>query len=517
MKYLVIFSLLCTATIVAKAQDTKLHVLVFSKTAKFRHKSIPKGVETFASLAIKYNWSVDYSEDSGKFDSTLFAYDVLVFLNTTGDILNDKQQMVMQEFFARGKGFVGIHAASDTEHEWPWYIEMVGAEFESHPKIQNASLTMSDNYTPFFGKEAKARKTTDEWYNFKKPVCAHANVLSSVDESSYEGGKMNGNHPITWFHHYEGGRVFFTGLGHTNEQFDDEKFLDELSKGVMWAGSQINDPKPSSKVPSNLLTSNLNDNWDVFIGVPHGTIKDLPGVDPSSNGKIGEPLGLNNDPKQVFKIEMMGKEPVLHISGEIFGALTSKLEYENYHFKAQFKWGEKIWEPRLDKPKDNGILYHGVNASRTFWNVWRQAQEFQVQIHDMGDYYALGGVKASIALDHLNGSKELYYNKKGPKTEIMSNVKAPNNMAKRGFDNEKKEGEWNTLELYCVGDKSVHVVNGKVVMFLEDLQQKTKNGKWIPSTKGLIQIQSEAAEAYYKNIQIQSISSFPKSILKQIK
>ncbi len=498
------------------AQVNDLKILVCSKTEGFRHKSILKGIETFKKLANKNNWDIDFSEDAAKFDGALFKYDVLVFLNTTGDILNDSQQDVLKAYFARGKGFVGIHAASDTEMDWPWYNAMIGAVFSKHPKIQKAVLNTSENYKAFFGKDYKTRQTEDEWYNFKEPVKPYVNVLTYLDEKSYTGGEMQGNHPITWFHHFDGGRVFYTGLGHRDEQYDDETFLNQLTAAIKWAGGLINDPAPSKKKFTNLLTDDLKDNWAVFIGAPHASVKDLPNVDPKSNGKNAEPLGLNNDPKKVFKLEKQGDETVLHISGEIYGALTSKLEYQNYHLKVQFKWGNRIWEPRLKDPKDNGILYHAIGSYRSFWNVWMQSHEFQVQRHDIGDYYALAGVKATIPLVVSQDGKEMGYQKGATVADIRSGGKAPYNHAKRGFDNEKPEGEWNTLELYCLGNQSIHVVNGKVVMVLNNLMQQTKDGDWKPIGKGLIQIQSEAAEAYYKNIQIESINKLPREIQEQL-
>ncbi|WP_418262579.1 ThuA domain-containing protein [Flavobacterium faecale] len=498
------------------AKNNILKVFVFSKTQAFRHKSIPKGIETLKTLGAQNKWEMKFSEDSNDFNESIYQYDVLIFLNTSGDLFNNEQKKTFQNYIAQGKGFVGLHAATDTEKSWPWYGNMVGAVFNEHPKIQKATLVTSPSYAPFMVNDYKTRETTDEWYNFKEPVKSYVTVLTYLDEASYTGGKMNKNHPITWFHHYDGGRIFYTGLGHREEQYDDAMFLKELQNGILWAGGKINDPAPSTKKPNKLLTDNLNDNWAVFIGCPHGTVQNLANVDPTSNGKTGEPLGLNNDPKEVFKMEKEGNETILHISGEIYGALTSKLEYENYHLKLQFKWGDKIWEPRLKLPKDNGILYHANGPYRTFWNVWMQSHEFQVQIHDMGDYYALGGVEATIPLTPVNDGKLLGYQKNAPKQEIMSGKKTPFNMAKRGFDNEKPEGEWNTLEVYCLGDKSIHVVNGKVVMALENLKRITPDKQEVAATKGLIQIQSEAAEAFYKNIEIKTIRSFPKSIRKQL-
>lgn len=268
---------------------------------------------------------------------------------------------------------------------------------------------------------------------------------------------------------------------------------------------------------TNLLSENHADYWDVFIGVPHGTVTGLDNIDPKSDGKKGVPLGLNNDPKNVFTIKQMDSETVLSISGEIYGALTSKNEYENYHLKLEFKWGDKKWEPRLNRERDNGILYHCVGNHGAFWNVWMQSQEFQVQQGDMGDYYALAKTAIDIPSSKKEGEREFNY-VKGADTNHFSSAEA-NFQAhcNKGFDNENPHGEWNTLELISVGATSLHVVNGKVVMALYYSEfLNGSNNTMAPLTKGKIQIQSEGAEAFYKDIQVRSITEIPKEYRKQL-
>ncbi|MFY0650553.1 MAG: DUF1080 domain-containing protein [Cyclobacteriaceae bacterium] len=266
----------------------------------------------------------------------------------------------------------------------------------------------------------------------------------------------------------------------------------------------------------SLLNEDHSKHWEVFIGVPHGTVKGLPGIDPASDGKKGEPLGVNNDPKSVFSFEDDGSEVVLHISGEIYGALSSKAEYENYHLKLQFKWGEKKWEPRLDRERDNGILYHCVGPHGAFWNVWMQSQEFQVQQGDMGDYYSLA--KTEIEIPAVAGEliNDFDYKKGAEKKRFSSIDPSVYGHCDKGSDNEKPHGEWNTLELICIGGSSLHVVNGKVVMALYNSQYLDPNDNIVPLTKGKIQLQSEGAEAFYKNIQIRSIKKIPQEYKDQL-
>lgn len=267
---------------------------------------------------------------------------------------------------------------------------------------------------------------------------------------------------------------------------------------------------------TSMLRMDYQQDWELFLGVPHGSVKDLEGVDPSSDGKKGEPLGLNNDPKQVFTMKKINGEPVLHISGEIFGALSSHKEYENYHLKLQFKWGTKKWPPRLNREKDSGILYHCLPPHGRFWNVWMQSQEFQVQEGDVGDFYALSTTQMEIPSSKPAEEKEFSYQKGAPYHLFSNANKSVPIHCNKGLDNEKPAGEWNTLELICFGDQSIHIVNGKVVMALFNSKVADQDGTIRPLTKGKIQIQSEAAEIFYKGIEIKQINSIPTKFINQI-
>lgn len=503
----------------ASAQNNSIDVLVFSKTQAFRHKSIPSGIDFLSEMGNKNNWKMHFSEDSNDFTKTnLSQFDVLVFLNTSGNIFSEGQKEALKNYFARGKGFVGIHAASDTEKEWDWFTEMIGATFKDHPKVQSATLHVnSESNHPAINGFNKQEVFTDEWYNFIEPVGKHVTVLASLDEKSYEGKKMNSDkHPISWHHIYNGSRVFYSGLGHTNEIYKDARYYKHIEGGILWA-SGIKEEQSLSKKWTNLLDDNPYGNWDVFMGVPHATVKDLDGVDPKSDGKNAKPLGLNNDPKKVFNFETIDGEQVLHISGEIYGALTSKKEYQNYHLKLQFKWGEKVWEPRLLRERDNGILYHCLGEHGKFWNVWMQSQEFQVQEGDMGDYYALAGTIIDIPSNKEDGEKEFDYLKEGQLNKFSSVEKEFPVHCNKGFDNEKPHGEWNTLELICYEGTSLHIVNGKVVMALFNSRFKDLDNNVVPLHKGRIQIQSEGAEAFYKNIKIKSIDKIPSKFNTYVK
>ncbi|NJB81614.1 ThuA domain-containing protein [Wenyingzhuangia aestuarii] len=490
----------------------KTSILVFTKTAGFRHKSIEAGKAAVKKLAEKNDWDVVCSEDANLFnDKDLSKFDVLFFLNTTGDILNEAQQNAMKSFFAKGKGFVGTHAATDTEKDWEWYVEMLGATFKSHPKQQKATLHIHKEH----GHKAVAHLNDkeeffDEWYNFKDPVAKHVNVLATLDESTYSGKQMGIEHPITWYHHYDGSRVFYTGLGHTEAAYADERVVKQLEAGIEWAAKTTSVNTLTSKW-KNLLEGDPSQNWDIYMGVPHSSVKGLPNVDPNSNGMKGEPLGLNNDPKKVFNFIKEKKEKnTVHITGEIYGALTSKQEYENYHLKLKVKWGTQKWNPRTKAKRDSGLLYHCEGPFRQFWNVWMRCQELQVQETDMGDYYALGGATSDVPVKKVkvDGKTKKVYALDGDLQE---------GSAKRSFDNEKDNGKWNTIELITYNGTSLHIVNGKVVMALFNSRHNVAGKGMQPLTRGRIQIQSEGAEVYYKDIKIKSVDGIPSKYKKYLK
>lgn len=211
-------------------------VLVFSLTKGFRHDSIDEGIKALKNLGLTNNFEINATEDVSAFDeSNLKKYALVVFLNPTGsDLFNDEQKNALKKYINNGGGFVGIHAATDCNYEWEWYGKMVGGYFASHPKIQTAKL---DVVMPKH-KIVKGLPNTwmhkDEWYNFKSFNKA-VNVLVKVDETSYSGGKMNNDHPVSWYHEYDGGKVFYTALGHTKECYTDPNFLMHLLAGIKWA------------------------------------------------------------------------------------------------------------------------------------------------------------------------------------------------------------------------------------------------------------------------------------------
>ena len=217
----------------------------------------------------------------------------------------------------------------------------------------------------------------------------------------------------------------------------------------------------------------------------------------------GKPYGLNSDSKGVFSVVQMDGRPAIRISGEVYGALTTRAEYENYHLRFEFKWGDKRWPPREQAVRDSGCCYHGVGPHGASYGFWLRSFEFQIQEGDCGDFYSLAGVIVDVeAVGHDASKGELLYKKGAPR--VTGHTKRIVKYA----DHEKPRGEWNTLELYCAGQTSVHVVNGKVNMVLNGLRHRV-DGLEVPLTKGRIQFQSEAAEVFYRNIALRRIREIP--------
>ncbi|WP_204040478.1 ThuA domain-containing protein [Acrocarpospora phusangensis] len=214
-------------------------VLVFSKTAAFRHSSIPNGITAIQQLGAANGFTVVATEDAAAFTTANLAqYQAVIWLSTTGDVLNATQQTAFQSYIAAGGGYVGVHAAADTEYGWAWYGGLVGAYFQSHPATQQATIKVEDRANPSTAHLAPTWTRTDEWYNYAANPRSAVRVLASLNESSYSGGSM-GDHPITWCHDYQGGRSWYTGLGHTEESYADANFRAMLLGGIRVAARAV--------------------------------------------------------------------------------------------------------------------------------------------------------------------------------------------------------------------------------------------------------------------------------------
>lgn len=241
--------------------------------------------------------------------------------------------------------------------------------------------------------------------------------------------------------------------------------------------------------------------WDTYIG---------PDLD--SNGKFitGIPVGLNKDPRHVFSIVKDHGENIIRISGENWGAITTQHEFANYHLQLKFKWGSLTWGSKKGKKRDGGLLYHAVGKDGADYGAWMRSQEFQIEETNCGDYWGVAGGTQDIPVVK-NSDSQYVYNPAGTLYTFNEKSKTGRHCIKMP-DAEKPSGEWNIIDLYCYGDTSVHVVNGKVVMVLYHSGQ-LENGSIIPLTKGKLQLQSEGAEMFYKDIKIQTIDKMPEGLI----
>ena len=247
--------------------------------------------------------------------------------------------------------------------------------------------------------------------------------------------------------------------------------------------------------------TNLN-GWDIYIGPP---------LDDAGKKLSETPVGLNHDPKHVFTITDQDGEKVIRVSGESWGGISTIKEYADFHLHLQFKWGTLTWGQKKKKKRDSGLLYFATGEHGADYGAWMRSQEFQIEEGNTGDYWGVAGGMQDIP-EVMNSDSEYVYNPAGQLLTFSAESKVGRHCKKQG-DAENATGKWNSVDLYCHGDTSVHVVNGKVMMVLYHSSQ-LENGQAIPLVKGKIQIQSEGAEVYYKKIMIQPLKEIPEELLK---
>jgi hypothetical protein len=245
------------------------------------------------------------------------------------------------------------------------------------------------------------------------------------------------------------------------------------------------------------------DGWETFLGRPHRS-SDVPGTR-DAKGEYVDSIGVGRDPKGVFSIVSLDGGPAIRITGEIYGALTTAEEFGDYHLRFDFKWGSRKWPQRGELPRDTGCCYHAVGPHGASYGYWMQSCEFQIMEGDCGDFYGLAGVTVDVdgvLSDPSNPKSEaLYRPGSGPIRDHTRRI------VKRA-DYEKPHGDWNTLELYCAGQQSLHVVNGQPVMKLSRIRQRSADRE-TPLQRGRIQLQSEGCEVYFRNLSIKPIDALP--------
>ncbi len=226
------------------AATPPLRVLVFTATTGFRHDSIPAAQTALRALDPTL-FALEFSEDPKQLTRALSHSDVVAFVLTSGDLLNEAEQDELEAFVRAGGGFVGVHSASDSEYDWPFYAELIGAHFASHPEIQPARVLREAASHPSVRFLPEVWQRTDEWYNFRRNPRPDVEVLLRLDEASYQGGSHGSDHPIAWCRTLDGGRALYTALGHTEESWSDPLFARHVSEALLWAGQRL----PSSGLP----------------------------------------------------------------------------------------------------------------------------------------------------------------------------------------------------------------------------------------------------------------------------
>ena len=262
----------------AAAHPDGEHVLVFSKTAGFRHDSIPDGIAAIQALGAANEFTVEATEDAGAFtDANLDRFDAVVWLSTTGDVLDADQQAAFERFVQDGGGYAGVHAAADTEYSWPWYGDLVGAYFKSHPATQQATVVVEDHDHPSTAHLPDRWTRTDEWYSYRSNPRSAVHVLAALDETSYTPTDPAGDHPIAWCHPQGGGRSWYTGMGHTKESYADPAFRQHLLGGIRYAAGAVSaDCSPGTTTPNEPPTDADFDQITLALG----------------EEKTGEPIAL---------------------------------------------------------------------------------------------------------------------------------------------------------------------------------------------------------------------------------
>ena len=295
-------------------------MLVFSKTGGFHHESIPVGIKAIQALGLTNGFSVDTTTDAAKFvEDSLKKYAALVFLNSTGELLTGNQEIALERYMQAGGGFVGIHAATDAEYDWSWYVSMIGASFKGHPAQQEATLVINDKTHPSTNTLPATWSRKDEWYNFKN-ISKDIKVLMSIDEKSYQGGEHGANHPMAWYHSFDGGRVFYTELGHTNESYTEPLFLQHILGGIKYAmGDNTADykkvhsefaPDESHFKKTDLVTGNFFEPTEISV---------LPNLDVLVVQRRGEIYLYKNDAKKLKQagfLNVYWKTDAPHVNSE---------------------------------------------------------------------------------------------------------------------------------------------------------------------------------------------------------
>ena len=250
--------------------------------------------------------------------------------------------------------------------------------------------------------------------------------------------------------------------------------------------------------------------WETYIGVPNSEIE-VEGLAQDSTGAYTEPIGFNKDPLTIFTVVTEDGEPAVRASGQVNGSFATTREFENYHYRMQVKWGTKKWLAD-DRPRNSGLLYHGTGEYGKGLGVWKMSHECQVMETMFGDSYRMRDTYCNITASKPDGSDRFVYDPNGPSLKVGGGKEA-GKIVSKSIMAEKPHGEWNTVEIICFGDKSLHIINGQVNMINTNSHLEV-DGQVIPLTKGNIQLQSEGSEVFFRNMEIREIEEIQEEYVK---
>jgi hypothetical protein len=246
--------------------------------------------------------------------------------------------------------------------------------------------------------------------------------------------------------------------------------------------------------------------WERYLGIPPDSVQ-VPGAGRDAKGNYTTPLGINHDPLHSFSIVELDGAPAIRLSGAIGGGVATLESFGNYHLKFQFKWGERRKDKRADQPRNSGFLYHAFGQDGEVQDRWMNSHQFQIQERRTGEYIAMGDAAADIHARRID-DKHYVYDPAGDPVTFGNNTSAGPTCGRMGGEYEKPAGAWNTLELICVGDECIQVVNGHVTLRVAASRQ-VSGRTFVPLTKGRLELQMEGWEIYFRDIEIRPIKEIP--------
>ena len=380
-----------TTTTVAAAPVPAVpkRILIFSKTKGFKHASIPAGIAAIQKLGRENNFWVDTTKNGAYFnDDSLKHYQAVIWLSTTGNVLNQVQQAAFERYIQAGGGYMGIHAAADTEYDWPWYNKLVGGYFASHPSqsnIRKATVDVLDKNHPSTAHLPDHWERTDEWYNYRS-LYTDLHVLANLDENTYDGGINGSNHPIAWYHEFDGGRAYYTGGGHTDESYTEPLFVQHLLGALSWtmgSGKPLDYSKSyavvmpeENRFVKTVLVNDLNEPMELAVA-DDGRGNPARVFFTERSGNLWVYNSRTNDYKVIHKFAVTTKQG--------FGVQGITLDP---NFSANH-WLYIYYSPNVDKDPTYNLSRFVVNADNTLdldseKIVLKVAGEFEASAHHGG-------------------------------------------------------------------------------------------------------------------------------------